>query len=66
MYLTTKETQAKLRVSRETVRQLIKAGELDAHKVGDAPNSPLRISEESIQRYVASHAVVPDRVPVPA
>lgn len=58
MYLSTAETCARLRLSRWTVRKLVRHGELQAIK-GPARNSPLRISVRSIEEYVARRTISP-------
>lgn len=52
MYLSAAEACERLRVSRETLRKLIKSGQLRAHKVGDGRTSPYRISEEEASAYI--------------
>jgi excisionase family DNA binding protein len=55
MYLTRAEACERLNVSRETLRKLIKSGELKAHKTSAGRTSPYRISEEAIRDYVKRH-----------
>ena len=55
-YLLTREVMAILKISRPTVRRLIDSGELTAIK-GDAPNSRLKIDEESVRNYIKRHKV---------
>lgn len=57
--LTSAEARARIGVSREQLRRLIKAGEIQAHKTGGARNSHYRISEEAIAAYLESHQAVP-------
>ena len=57
--LTSAEARARLRVSRFTLEALIRTGEIEAFKTGDAPNSHFRISEESVDAYLERHKVVP-------
>jgi excisionase family DNA binding protein len=59
MYLTTNEALEYMGISRETLRKLIKSGELRASKVGDGRNSPIRISKDAIKDYMDRHAVQP-------
>jgi excisionase family DNA binding protein len=61
--LSTKETMTRLHMSRETVRKLIGAGELDAYKIGPGRTSDLRITEQSIRDYIERHRVVPRTSP---
>jgi excisionase family DNA binding protein len=61
--LTSAEARERIGVSREQLRRLILAGEIEAIKTGDAPNSHFRISEEAIAAYIESHKVVPAGVP---
>lgn len=51
MYLTAAEARKRLGVSRETLRKLIKSGQLKAHKVSDGRTSPYRVSEDEIAAY---------------
>ena len=55
-YLSSREVREILKVSRPTIRKLIDDGELRAIK-GDAPNSPLKIEEESLREYIERHRV---------
>ena len=57
MYLTFAETCARLCLSHETVRKLIKSGALRAHKSGAARNSHYRISEDAIADYLREYTV---------
>jgi excisionase family DNA binding protein len=57
--LTSAQVRAELRIGRDKLRELIQAGELDAIKIGDEPNSPYRISEDSLAAYVERHKVEP-------
>ena len=53
------QVRAELGIGRDKLRELILAGELEAIRTGDAPNSPYRISEESLADYKRRHTVVP-------
>jgi excisionase family DNA binding protein len=53
------QVRADLRIGRDKLRELIQAGELEAIRTGDAPNSPYRITEESLAAYKDRHAVTP-------
>ena len=57
MYLTAAEACERLRVSHETLRKLIKSGDLKAHKVGPGRTSPYRISEEDADAYIKQQTV---------
>lgn len=46
-------------VSRETIYRLITAGELEAFKLSDSPNSKYLIYEDSIEAYKTRRAVSP-------
>jgi excisionase family DNA binding protein len=59
MYLSSRETQKRMGISRETLRKLIRSGELKAHKVGTGRTSPIKVSEASIEDYMERHVVVP-------
>jgi excisionase family DNA binding protein len=59
MYLSSKQARERMGVSRETLRTLIKSGELKASKVGHGRTSPLRISEQAIEDYMEAQAVQP-------
>lgn len=64
MYLSSKEAQARMGISHETLRKLIQSGRLKASKVGKGGRtSPLRISEEAIQEYMDKSAVQPTTTP---
>ena len=58
MFLTVAEVAERLGVSRDTVKRMVKDGELSAVK-GAASNSWFRISEESFAAWVAAHTVQP-------
>lgn len=57
MLLTSAQARARLQIGRDKLRELISEGELTAIKHGDAPNSPYRITEESIADYVERRTV---------
>jgi excisionase family DNA binding protein len=57
--LSAAEAAERLGVEPETVRRLVRSGELEAHKTGAARNSHLRISEQAIVDYLERHKVVP-------
>jgi len=56
-YLTGQETMSRLKISRETLRKLIRSGELTAFKIGDGKTSDLRVTEESILAFIIRHTV---------
>lgn len=56
MPLTAAQARSRIGVSRETLRKLIKDGELKAHKLGDARNSHYRIDEKDVDDYLARAA----------
>lgn len=56
-YFTSAETQERLKISREKLRQLIKEGELTAFKIGNGKTSDLRVTGESILAFIARHTV---------
>ena len=55
--LSSQETMARLKISRETLRKLIRTGELTAFKIGEGTTSHLRVTEESILAFIARHTV---------
>jgi excisionase family DNA binding protein len=57
--LTVDEISARLRVTKKTVFNLVRSGELAAIKTSGAPNAPLRITEESFAAYIERNRVVP-------
>lgn len=59
--LTSSEARKRLRVGRSKLEALIREGEIEAIKTGDAPNSHYRISEESVNAFIERHKVVPAR-----
>lgn len=48
----------RLACSRTTAYRLIRTGALKAHK-NPGPNGALRVSEESLDAYLAAHTVLP-------
>lgn len=55
-YLTTRQVCKVLSISRWKVADLIAQGELRAIK-GDAPNSHVKIEEDSVKEYIERHRV---------
>lgn len=60
-YLTIADVMDRLAVTRITVRGLIKRGELEAVKLGDARNAGVRISEDSLRAYIDRRRVQPEK-----
>jgi excisionase family DNA binding protein len=56
-FLTVDEVGAYLGVSRWSVTRYIKAGALEAIKLGDARNAPIRVPLSSVQACIQSHTV---------
>ena len=56
MYLSAVEARARLGVSRETFRKLVKSGDLKASKVGPFSNSPYRVKEADLDAYMDRQA----------
>ena len=59
MVLTFKEACEHLRISHETLRKLIKDGEIKAVKAGGGRTSPYRISIESLNEYIERNTIKP-------
>ena len=55
--LTAAEAREQLGVSRETLRKLIKSGDLKATKTGGSRNSHYRLSEDDIADYIERASV---------
>jgi excisionase family DNA binding protein len=51
--LTSAEARKRIGVNRNLLAKLIRDGELEAIKTGDAPNSHYRITEESVEAFLA-------------
>jgi excisionase family DNA binding protein len=51
-WLTRKEAAEYLSVTPQKVSELVNSGKLHGTKLGDGPNSPLRISSDSIERML--------------
>jgi excisionase family DNA binding protein len=52
--LTLAEAAERLRLSKQTVRMLIKTGHLPAFKTGEAVNSPIRILRSDLEAWLYS------------
>jgi excisionase family DNA binding protein len=57
VYLSAAEACERLRVSRETLRKLIKSGGLTAHKTSSGRTAPYRISEQAIEEYLKRQTI---------
>ena len=66
-YRTTKYVMDYLGISRESLRQLVINGEIEAIKLDaqtdGGSNSALRYSDETIADYIERHTVQPDTTP---
>lgn len=59
-YLSVATVAQQLGVGRDTVLSLIKRGEVEAIKLGDARNASVRISEDSFREYLERRTVNPE------
>ena len=59
--LTTRQVAERLGVTQRQVRRFVEAGQLSAQQIGDYPNAPWVITEESVARLAASRAEHPPR-----
>jgi excisionase family DNA binding protein len=59
--LTRAKVRQRLGISKAEFLRLVRTGELTAIRTGDAPNSPYRISEESLADFIERRTVVPVR-----
>ena len=59
--LSVSEAALRLGVSPHSIRRYIGSGELRATKLGPGLNSPLRIEERDLQRFLDRHVVEPTR-----
>ena len=57
-FLSMAETCKRLRLSRWTVRKLVRSGELQAVK-GPAKNAPIKVYETSVEGYLARRRISP-------
>lgn len=60
-YLSVATVAEKLGIGRDTVLSLIKKGEVEAIKLGDARNAGVRISEDSLREYIERRRVQPEK-----
>lgn len=56
MYLTAMEARTRLGVSRATFEKLVRSGELKASKLGPFRNSPYRVKETDLDKYMDRQA----------
>ena len=59
--LTTRQAAERLGVTQRQVRRFVEAGQLVAQQIGDYPNAPWVITEESLERLAATRAEHPPR-----
>lgn len=55
--LTPAEVCERLGISERSLKSLLRSGAIRAAKIGSAPNSPWRISEEAIADYIERQTV---------
>lgn len=60
MYLTTPQACERLGISRETLRKLIKSGEIEATRTKPGRYGHLRIKSESIDALLERNVVAPE------
>ena len=49
----------RLGINKDTFARLCRTGELPAVRIGDAPNSPYRVTEEDLEEFIERHRVQP-------
>jgi predicted site-specific integrase-resolvase len=59
--LTTRQAAERLGVTQRQVRRFVEAGQLVAQQIGDYPNAPWVITEESLERLIAARTADPPR-----
>lgn len=59
--LTTQQAAERLGVTQRQVRRFVEAGQLAAQQLGDYPNAPWVITEESLEQLIATRALHPPR-----
>lgn len=57
----TRRAAQRLGITQRQVRRLVAAGLLEAQPLGDYPNAPLAINEESLERLASARAANPPR-----
>jgi excisionase family DNA binding protein len=57
--LSVSEAALRLGVSAHSIRRYVASGELKASKLGPGTNSPIRIEERDLQRFLDRHVVGP-------
>lgn len=60
MYITIKQTCERLGISRWTVSQMIKRGELQAIKAKGGRSAGVKVREDSLERYISQQTIVPE------
>ena len=60
--LTRRQVKQRLGIGKTEFLRLVKTGELEAIRIGDAPNSPFRVSEEALEEYIERRKVRPQAV----
>ena len=58
--LTAAQVRERLGISRATLEQLIRTGEIEAIRISSAPGSAFRISEQALADYVRRQTVRPE------
>lgn len=59
--LTRSQVCKRLGIGKNEFVRLARTGELPAIRIGSAPNSPYRVSEQSLAEYIERRKVVPER-----
>lgn len=59
--LTTRKAAERLGVTQRQVRRFVETGQLVAEQIGDYPNAPWVITEESLERLVTARTTDPPR-----
>ena len=59
--LTRRQVKARLGIGKAEFLRLVKTGELRAIRTSDAPNSPFRVFEESLDEYIERREFKPDK-----
>lgn len=53
------EVRRRLGIGKEKYLELVRTGQLEAIKAGDAPNSPYLVTEESLAAFIDRNRVIP-------